>query len=163
MCDLLLVVNAGQRYPGCRREQQAKNKRDKKACFFRLVVARTRLVTSHGGLLLETAWHAWAYLSIKQRVQVQFDFIANPGHRTRRDFYLWDLCCIPTMVAADAMTPTNQFVRAFNCSFCRHNMHAERSALRAFHHVKTVVVIVGTCPRLLTTPQDSYPRFARSP
>ena len=41
MCDLLLVVNAGQGEPGCASKKRAKNKRDKKACFFRLVVTGT--------------------------------------------------------------------------------------------------------------------------
>ena len=41
MCDLLLVVNAGQGDPGRASKKRAKNKRDQKACFFRLVVAGT--------------------------------------------------------------------------------------------------------------------------
>ena len=39
VCDLLLIVNAGQGEPGSASKKRAKNERDKKACFFRLVVA----------------------------------------------------------------------------------------------------------------------------
>jgi hypothetical protein len=41
MCDLHLIVNAGQGDPGCASKKRATNKRDQEACFFRLVVAGT--------------------------------------------------------------------------------------------------------------------------
>ena len=66
-------------------------------------------------------------------MELQFDFIAHPGHLVRSDFNFSVLGCVPAMVTGNAATASDDFVRTFCGAFGGDDAATERATGWTFH------------------------------